>query len=199
MRVKPKIRGPCTHGIETLSDNVALVKRAIEDQVAAPARAGDFAADGASLLGFFVKLVDARRGDARSGLYLLHPSLVEHFTETIEVSSQERFFHLDSDFFRLVQCRERLRILGFRALHLVLNNRLGLAPSYVAEKQIVFEFVDDEIAEPERRDDNIFTIELHKIEAAKSGGILVLPAALDSYVVAFDIVGQFGHPRGRYG
>ena len=34
-------------------------------------------------------------------------------------------------------------------------------------------------------------MELHEIEAAKSGGILVLPAAFDSHIVALNVVGQF--------
>src|SRR5690242_21737876 len=36
-------------------------------------------------------------------------------------------------------------------------------------------------------------MELHEIETATSSGILVLSAAFDSYVVAFDLVGQSGY------
>ena len=42
---------------------------------------------------------------------------------------------------------------------------------------------------------DLFAVELHEIEAAKSSGILVLPAAFDSHIVAFNVVGQFSHPR----
>src|SRR4029434_5570888 len=73
-RVKSKIDDPCLHGSETLPYYVAFVKRAIEHHVAASACAVDLAADGASLEGFRVKLVDMRRCDARSHFFLLHPA-----------------------------------------------------------------------------------------------------------------------------
>src|SRR6266446_7231391 len=86
--VKPKINDSCVHRTETLSDYVALVKRTVEHHVAAPACPGDLAANGASLAGFRVKLVNVRRGNARSHLLLLQPALVKHVSETIEVSEQ---------------------------------------------------------------------------------------------------------------
>ena len=81
-----------SHGSETLSNCVAFVKRAIEYHVAASACPGDLAAEGASLEGFRVKLVNMRRGNARSHFFLLQPAFVEHFTETIEVSRSSAFF-----------------------------------------------------------------------------------------------------------
>ena len=48
----------------------------------------------------------------------------------------------------------------------------------------------------QRSDDDLFTIEFHEIEAAKSRGILVLTTAFDSDIVAFDIVGQSRHAGG---
>src|SRR5437870_8841503 len=84
--VKPKINDSCVHRTETLSDYVAFVKRTVEHHVAASACPGDLAANGASLAGFRVKLVNVRRGNARSHLLLVQPALVEHVSETIEVS-----------------------------------------------------------------------------------------------------------------
>src|SRR5437867_2546321 len=87
-RVKSKIDDTCLHGSETLPHYVAFVKWAIEHHVAAAACPGDLAADGASLEGFRVKLVNMRRGNARRHFFLLQPALVEHVSETIEVSQQ---------------------------------------------------------------------------------------------------------------
>ena len=167
--------------------------------MAAAARPGDLAADGTSLPGFFVKVVDAGRSDSRRGFFLVHPALVEQFTETIEVPSQQHSFHLDSNFFGPVHRRKRLSILGFRTLHLVFNNWLGLAASDVAEEQVVFEFVDEEVTQSQWRDHYLFTMEFYEIEAAKGSGVLVLSATLDSYVIAFDVISQFSHPRGCNG
>src|SRR5947209_5438478 len=83
-RVKSKINNPRVHRSETLSDYVAFVKRAVEHHVAASACPGDLAANGASLEGFRIKLVNVRRGNARSHLLLVQPALVEHVSETIE-------------------------------------------------------------------------------------------------------------------
>src|SRR6266853_855041 len=74
-RVKSKINDSCVHHSETLSEYVAFVKGAVEHHVAASACPRDFAANGASLEGFRVKLVNMRRGNARSHLFLLQPAL----------------------------------------------------------------------------------------------------------------------------
>src|SRR5262245_10716905 len=113
--------------------------------MAATPGSGDLAADGTSLLGFFVKLVDPRCGDPRGGLFLVHPALVEQITERIEIPSQQHSLHFDSNLFCPVHRRKRLSILGFRTLHLAFNNWLGLAASDIAEEQVVFEFVDEEV------------------------------------------------------
>src|SRR5262249_52319461 len=52
------------------------------------------------------------------------------------------------------------------------------------------------IAESQRGNDHLFTMEFHEIEPATSSGILVLSPTFDSYVVTFNLVGQSGHATG---
>src|SRR5438046_8532194 len=80
-----------------------------------------------------------------------------------------------------------------RALHLTVDDRLGFAAPSETKNEIVFEFVDQELAKSQRSDHDLFTIEFHKIEAAEGRRILVLTTAFDSDIVAFDIKGQTRH------
>src|SRR2546423_3404405 len=113
---------------------------------------GDFASDRPSFLWFLVKLVNARRGDALGHLLLLNPTFVKHVAKAIKITSEQRFLHLDGDFFHLIHGCDRLCRFIFYALHLTIDDGLRLTTTGVAEKQVVFEFVDDEFAQPKRRD-----------------------------------------------
>src|ERR1700758_3968675 len=80
-----------------------------------------------------------------------------------------------------------------RALYLTVDDRLGLAAPGETEDEIVFEFVDQELAKSQRSDDDLFTIKFHKIEAAEGRRVLVLATAFVSDIVAFDVEGKSRH------
>ena len=94
------------------------------------------------LAGFLVKLVNPRRGNARGHFFLLQPAFVQHVTETVEISPQQRLFHLDRDFFHL-----SIAASGSAFCFFVLSIWLSMIgwDSRLPVKQrsqVIFEFVD---------------------------------------------------------
>ena len=118
---------------------------------------------------------------------------MQHFTKAVEIAREQRLLHFNRDRLHLIHRRERFRCMLLRALYLTVDDRLGFAAPSETEDEIIFEFVDQELARSQRSDHDLLTIEFHKIEAAEGRRILVLTTAFDSDIVAFDIEGQARH------
>ena len=169
-------------------------RAAVQQQVAAAARTADLAAGGARRLCHRQHRLDRRvLGDVR-----VHPSfrderVAEHRAELVDVSVLDRVAHRVRDLLELLHAEDR--VLTTLPVQLDLRvDQAGVAPDEprVAEHEVVLEAAERLGGRSDGGDQHAQPRELEQVEAAERGGVLILPAAADPQVVAFDRIREAG-------
>ena len=193
MLVKVKVHRLRAKSFELLSNDVFLVERAVEKHIAPAPSPRDLASQGAVCARRLVQLVDVRVADRGGHALLVDPGFVEQGAQVIQPALQQGVLEVEGDLLELVHRAQHI----FAALHISLDlgvddpvRAAGLAR--VAEQQAVVQLVEHVGRDTQRVDDGRVPGELDKVKAPKGRRVLILLAAFEPQVHAFDLVGQVG-------
>src|SRR6266403_1165188 len=193
VKFESEFGGKAAETLHSVSDFVFLFVFAVEHQVPAAARSCDFSAQCAVVPSFLIHFVDVRVADFWRHFLLVLPSRVEEGAEIVELALEEEIFHLDGEGFLAAEAVERGFFIMFVAAHLILNDAVVFTRiSRVAEEEIVLELVGGVAVHAQRVHHDMLAMKLDEIEPAKSGGVLILHAALNTKLFALDLERHVG-------
>jgi hypothetical protein len=153
---------------------------------------GDLPSDGAVGDGGVVELVDHGVGDLVGELLLVLPGEVQELPGHLDVALLQGPGHVHCDLLRPVE--GLLVLAAVEGIHLALDD-LGGFPggAGVAQEGAELQLVDGVLRDPDLHDVHAVGVELHQVEPAENGGVLILLPALEPDLLALQLVGELGH------
>jgi hypothetical protein len=192
LRLEHVVGDPRTQLGEALGDAVFAVVMADEIHETPTPGSGDLPSDGAVRDGGIVEPVDHGVGDLVGELLLVLPGEVQELPGELDVALLQCSRHIHGDLLGPVE--GLLVLAGVEGVHLALDD-LGRLPggAGVAQEGAELELVERVLGDPDLHDVHAIFVELHQVEPAEHGGVLVLLPALEPDLLALQLVGQLGH------